>query len=286
MHKSFKYIRTCKRIIFLMAVFLVYISMYLIHNAYGTSLFIIKPNNSAAALLNSNSINVNDDGGSNAEVSTRARESDAMCRLLSTCSKMYWYNISERIYWFLPSETCFTDAQESSRLLRQQRLTAAVRRGEMCKNWRLQVAVGRWWWVARLEGDTLHNELWPTRLCEILGDSNQNRVAWLSRNYFKLFISSTPTHSRCCSTIMNWNRFSLSNVWHEARRLNLSSSCVVLFLLWNKSRDLSTSLSEKFITKVKKDQIMLIVFRGFSSNLTLSFILLYETYTFRCKVWI
>lgn len=65
MLKSLMYIRTYKRIILLLAFFLVYISMYLIHNAYGT-LCIIKqpPNNSSnSPLFTDKSSNIN----SNAE---------------------------------------------------------------------------------------------------------------------------------------------------------------------------------------------------------------------------
>jgi hypothetical protein len=42
MLKSFMYFKNYKRIIFILAFLLVYISMYLIHNAYGGTLCIIK----------------------------------------------------------------------------------------------------------------------------------------------------------------------------------------------------------------------------------------------------
>lgn len=47
MLKSFMYIKNYKRIIIILAFFLLYISMYLIHNAYGT-LCIIKSNGSSS----------------------------------------------------------------------------------------------------------------------------------------------------------------------------------------------------------------------------------------------
>lgn len=85
MHKSFTfmYIKTCKRIIFIMLAFLVYISMYLIHNAYGTSLVIIKPSESGGSapsqLLDNSNVNVNDyssrSSGGNVEVSVAYRVS-------------------------------------------------------------------------------------------------------------------------------------------------------------------------------------------------------------------
>lgn len=54
MLKSFMYIKNYKRIALILAFFLLYISMYLIHNAYGT-LCIIKSNSGDKGNINSSS---------------------------------------------------------------------------------------------------------------------------------------------------------------------------------------------------------------------------------------